>query len=94
MKYEEHAKLDKQKGLDWIKKVIINGFSRGKITVAVLRKWFLDLGEIEEGYRNEDFDSLCKDEWGNLAVGELLFQFRLELANLHREKSVELGGQA
>lgn len=90
MKFEEHSKIEEQKGLDWIKKVIINGFSRGKITVAVLRKWFLDLGEIKENYKNEDFDSLCKDEWGNLAVGELLFQLRLEFANLYREKNEEL----
>jgi|GEM_PF-1571448 len=90
LKFEEHSKIDEQKGLEWIKKVIINGFSRGKITVAVLRRWFLELAEIKESYKNEDFDSLCKDEWGNLAVGELLFQFRLELANLYREKSIEI----
>ena len=93
LKFEERSKIDEQKGLEWIKKVIINGFSRGKITVAVLRKWFLDLGEIKENYKNEDFDSLCKDEWGNLAVGELLFQLRLELANLYREKSMEINNQ-
>lgn len=90
MKFEEHSKIDNQKGLEWIKKVIINGFSRGKVTVAVLRRWFLELGEIKEHYKNEDFDSLCKDEWGNLAVGELLFQLRLELANLYRQKSEKL----
>lgn len=94
LKFEEHSKIDEQKGLDWIKKVIINGFTRGKITVAVLRRWFLELGEIKEGYKNEDFDSLCKDEWGNLAVGELLFQLRLELANLYREKSIAINNQA
>ena len=94
LKFEERSKIDEQKALEWIKKVIINGFSRGKITVAVLRKWFLDLGEIKENYKNEDFDSLCKDEWGNLAVGELLFQLRLELANLYREKLTEINNQA
>lgn len=94
MKFEEHSKIDKQRSLDWIKKVIINGFSRGKITTAVLRRWFLELGEIKEGYKNEDFDSLCKDEWGNLLVGELLFQLRLELANLYREKLTEINIQA
>ena len=94
LKFEERSKIDEQKGLEWIKKAIINGFSRGKITVAVLRKWFLDLAEIKEIYKNEDFDSLCKDEWGNLAVGELLFQLRLELANLYREKSTEINNKA
>lgn len=94
LKFEEHSKIEKQKGLDWIKRVIINGFLRGKITVAVLRRWFLELGEIKESYKNEDFDSLCKDEWGNLLVGELLFQLRLELANLYREKLIEISNQA
>ena len=94
LKFAEHSKIDEQKGLEWIKKVIINGFSRGKITIAVLRRWFLELGETKEIYKNEDFDSLCKDEWGNLAVGELLFQLRLELANLYREKSIEVNNQA
>ncbi|MCD9189184.1 MAG: type I-B CRISPR-associated protein Cas8b1/Cst1 [Pyrinomonadaceae bacterium] len=89
-KFAEHSKVDKQKGLEWIKKVIINGFSRGKMTVADLRKWFGGLSEFKEGYSNEDWDTFCRDEWGNLAVGELLFQFRLELGNLYREKSNEL----
>ena len=93
LKFEERSKIDEQKALEWIKKVLINGFSRGKITIAVLRKWFLDLGEVKKNYKNEDFDSLCKDEWGNLAVGELLFQLRLELANLYREKSTEINNQ-
>lgn len=94
LKFEERSKLDKQKGLEWIKKVIINGFSRGKITVGILQKWFCDLGEVKEGYSNEDWDTFCRDEWGNLVIGELLFQFRLELVNLYREKSIEISNQA
>ena len=30
MEFEEHSKIDEQKSLDWIKKVIINGFLKGK----------------------------------------------------------------
>ena len=90
LKFEERSKIDEQKGLEWIKKVIINGFARGIITVADLRKWFSELGTTKKGYSNEDWDTFCRDEWGNLAVGELLFQFRLEFANLYRQKSEEL----
>lgn len=93
LKLEEHSKIDERKGLDWIKRVIINGFARGKITVALIRKWFGDLSETKEGYTNEDWDTLCRDEWGNLAVGELLFQLRLELVNLYRKKSKEIAAR-
>ncbi|MDQ3748801.1 MAG: hypothetical protein M3367_07295 [Acidobacteriota bacterium] len=90
LKFEEHSKIDKQKGLDWIKKVIINGFSRGKISVPILRKWFGDLHEIKGGYSNEDWDTFCRDEWGNLVVSELLFQTRLELISLYQQKLREI----
>lgn len=89
---ERRGANDKQKGLEWIKKNILDGFSRGKVTVANLKEWFLNLGEKQgkNGYSNEDWDTFCRDEWGNLAVGELLFQTRLELANLHREENENL----
>lgn len=90
MKLEEHSKIDKQKGLEWIKKVIINGFSKGKMNIPILRKWFGDLHEIKGGYSNEDWDTFCRDEWGNLVVSELLFQTRLELIGLYQEKSKEI----
>ena len=90
LKFEEHSKIDEQKGLDWIKKGIINGFSKGKISVPILRKWFGDLHEIKEGYSNEDWDTFCRDQWGNLVVGELLFQARLELISLYQEKLKEI----
>jgi len=49
-----------------------------------LQKWFLNLAEIKEGYTNEDWDSLCRDENGNNNIWELMFQLRLELTNLYR----------
>lgn len=89
---ERRGANDRQKGLEWIKKNILDSFSRGKITVANLKEWFLNLGEKQgkDGYSNEEWDTFCRDEWGNLAVGELLFQTRLELANLYRKDNENL----
>lgn len=91
LKLSERSKIDEQKGLEWIDKAIIKGFSRGKITLPILRKWFGDLHEIKlEGYSPEDWDTFCRDEWGNLIVGELLFQMRLEFITLYKRKFEEI----
>lgn len=93
MQLERRGGKDTRKGLEWIKKNILDSFSRGKIGASELHIWFNQLAEKmkSEGYTNEDFDALCRDEWGNLVIGELLFQFRLELANLYRKTLIELG---
>lgn len=89
---ERRGANDKQKGLDWIKKNILDGFARGEVNVRNLKGWFINLGKKagKDGYSNEDWDTFCRDEWGNLAVSELLFQTRLELANLYRARIEEL----
>ena len=92
MYLERRGGSDTRKGLEWIKKNILDNFSRGRINQTYLRSWFNLLAEKtgKENYTNEEFDALCRDEWGNLVVGELLFQTRLELANLYRQKLTEL----
>jgi hypothetical protein len=52
--------------------------------VLDLQRWFVNLGELKPGYTNDDWDRLCRDEYGANRVGELVFQLRLELANLYR----------
>lgn len=81
----EKGGKDRQRGLDWIKKNILEKFRRNEITVGTLRQWFYHLAEIKPDYRLEDWDSLCRDEQGREVTGELRFQFRLEIANLYRE---------
>lgn len=80
----EKGGKDKQRGLEWIKKNILEKFRRNEITVGTLRQWFSRLAEIKPGYQNEDWDALCRDEQGREVTGELRFQFRLEMANLYR----------
>jgi CRISPR-associated protein Cas8b1/Cst1 subtype I-B len=84
---------DLKRGLSFIKKNILDAFTGKQIKASTLQNWFALLGEQHEGYANEDFDALCRDEWGNLAVYELLFQMRLEMANLYRAASQKLETQ-
>lgn len=76
---------DSARGLRYIKRNIVDGFNRGKITTGDLRRWFCNLAEVRPEYTSEDWDALCRDEQGRDATGELRFQFRLEIANLYRE---------
>ncbi|MBT9136387.1 MAG: hypothetical protein DDT34_01463 [Firmicutes bacterium] len=74
-----------RRGLERIKKDILDAFRRNAITTADLQRWFCYLAEAREGYSNEDWDDLCRDENGNNVTAELRFQFRLETANLYRQ---------
>ncbi len=82
---ERQGGADRSRGLRYIKRYIVDGFSRGKITIGDLRTWFCKLAETQPEYQCEDWDALCRDEQGREATGELRFQFRLEIANLYRE---------
>jgi CRISPR-associated protein (Cas_CXXC_CXXC) len=82
---ERQGGKDKSRGLRYIKRYIVDGFSRSKITIGDLRSWFCKLAETQSEYNCEDWDALCRDEQGREATGELRFQFRLEIANLYRE---------
>src|SRR5205085_4474601 len=82
---ERHGGADKSRGLRYIKRYLVDGFGRGKITIGDLRSWFCKLAETQPEYSCEDWDALCRDEQGREATGELRFQFRLEIANLYRE---------
>jgi hypothetical protein len=88
---ERRGGKDKKRGLDYIKRNILDGLARGQITNARMREWFITLAESHPGYENEDWDALCRDEQGRDAIGEVRFQMRLELANLYRKavKQVE-----
>ncbi|OLE51692.1 MAG: hypothetical protein AUG51_21700 [Acidobacteria bacterium 13_1_20CM_3_53_8] len=89
MQLERRGGKDKKRGLDYIKRNILDAFARGQITNARLREWFIGLADSHPDYKNEDWDALCRDEQGRDAIGELRFQMRLELANLYRiEKEV------
>ncbi len=73
-----------EKGLKFIKKNILEAFKKGDVSTSDLQRWFISLGEIREGYTNETWDDLCRDENGNNLTYEVRFQFRLEIANLYR----------
>jgi len=74
----------KKKGMKYIKKNLIDSFKKGEILTSDLQRWFLNLAEINDGYTNEAWDDLCRDEKGNNVTHEVRFQFRLEIANLYR----------
>lgn len=82
---EKQGGKDRRRGLEWIKKNILEKFKRQEITTGTLRRWFCLLAEIKPEYQNEDWDALCRDDSGREMTGELRFQFRLEIANLYRE---------
>ena len=74
-------------GLEKFQKRILEGFRNNRIRVADLQRWFINLGELKPGYTNDDWDRLCRDEYSVNRVGEVVFQLRLELANLYRANS-------
>ncbi|MFH1472133.1 MAG: Cas8a1 family CRISPR/Cas system-associated protein [Nanoarchaeota archaeon] len=78
-----------QKGLNYIKKNILDAFRGGKIYTSDLQTWFSNLGVDKDGYTNEDWDNLCRDENGDNNLWELKFQLRLELTNLYRLAMLE-----
>ncbi|MCZ7380505.1 MAG: hypothetical protein O8C64_02865 [Candidatus Methanoperedens sp.] len=78
-----------RRGLNYIKKNILDAFREGKIYTSDIQRWFTNLGEIKEGYTNEEWDDLCRDENGENNLWEIKFQLRLELANLYRMASLE-----
>lgn len=78
-----------RRGLARVKRDILDRFRRGEISTADLQRWFCNLAETKEGYTNEDWDDLCRDENGNNVTNEVRFQFRLELANLYRQAMAE-----
>jgi hypothetical protein len=84
MQLERRGGKDKKRGLDYIKRNILDGLARGQISNSRLREWFVALAESRPDYENEDWDALCRDEQGRDAIGEVRFQMRLELANLYR----------
>jgi hypothetical protein len=75
---------EKRWKLDKFKSRILDGFRRNEISNWDVQQWFLKLAEIHEGYTSEVWDDLCRDEEGNNVTHEVMFQMRLELANLYR----------
>ena len=78
-----------RRGLGRVKRDLLERFRRGAITIADMQQWFCGLAETREGYTNEPWDDLCRDEQGNNVVYEVRFQLRLELANLYRQAIAE-----
>ncbi len=75
---------EKEKGIKYIKKKLIDAFRNDTVTTSDLQRWFGNLTEIKDGYTNEDWDNLCRDENGNNVTYEVKFQLRLEIANLYK----------
>jgi len=69
---------------DKFKARILDGFRRNEIGSRDAQRWFTNLAETHEGYTSEDWDDLCRDDNGNNVTYEVMFQLRLELANLYR----------
>ncbi|MBI5181338.1 MAG: hypothetical protein HZA06_00315 [Nitrospirae bacterium] len=74
----------KERGIKFIKRNILEAFKKGEVVTYDLQRWFVNLAEIKDGYTNEAWDDLCRDENGNNVTYEVRFQFRLEMANLYR----------
>lgn len=75
-----------QQGRDRFEKRILNELKRERISPGDVENWFASLADIKAGYTNEEWDDLCRDENGDSEVWEVIFQLRLELANLYRLK--------
>ena len=75
---------EKKWNLSKFKTRILDGFRRKEINNWDVQQWFLNLAETHNGYTSEDWDDLCRDEAGNNVTHEVMFQLRLELANLYR----------
>jgi hypothetical protein len=75
---------EKRWSLNKFKNRIIEGFHRNEITLSDVQRWFERLAETHDGYTNEDWDDLCRDDAGNNVTYEVIFQLRLEMANLYR----------
>lgn len=75
---------EKRWSLNKFKTRILEGFRRNEIRASDVQLWFERLAETHDGYTNEDWDDLCRDDTGNNVTHEVIFQLRLELANLYR----------
>lgn len=75
-----------ERGKDKFQKEVLAKFKRGQITPRDVEDWFVLLAERKEGYTNEEWDDLCRDENGISEVWEVMFQLRLEFSNLFRIK--------
>lgn len=90
MQLERRGGKDKKRGLDYIKRNVLDAFARGQITNSRLREWFITLAETHPDYSNDEWDMLCRDEQGRDAIGEVRFQMRLEIANLYRNAAKQI----
>lgn len=75
-----------KEGKERFEKRILSAFKQGQVKPYAVEDWFATLAEIKDGYTNGEWDDLCRDENGNSEVWEVLFQLRLELTNLYRNK--------
>jgi len=74
-----------RRGIEHFERHIIDGFSRTNPNgVQWLRDVFIRLAQNYPGFTYDDWDEFVLDENGQLQATELLFQMRLELANLYR----------
>jgi hypothetical protein len=73
-------------------KSVLDRLARGRIGVGWLRDRFCEFAECREGFTYKDWADLALDDEGRPFVNELLFQFRLELANLYRKSKEQPEG--
>ncbi|MDD5090316.1 MAG: hypothetical protein PHQ23_05305 [Candidatus Wallbacteria bacterium] len=59
---------------------------QNQLKPQTIEDWFVSLAGINDGYSNEEWDDLSRDESGNNELWEVIFQLRLELINLYRNK--------
>ncbi|MEW6086854.1 MAG: Cas8a1 family CRISPR/Cas system-associated protein [bacterium] len=79
-----------RRGLERFSRDILEGFKRGVLKRKWLEGVFLRLAEKgREEFNVENWDEFCCDEEGNPVLHELLFQMRLNLANLYGQKIKE-----
>jgi hypothetical protein len=75
-----------REGKERFQKRILTAFKQDQVKPHTVENWFATLGETKDGYTNEEWDDLCRDENGNTDIWEVMFQLRLELVNLYRSK--------
>ena len=65
---------------------ILDRLAKRKLGLPWLREVYAELARKSSGFTYPSWDELVCDEDGRPVPFELLFQLRLALANLHREK--------
>jgi CRISPR-associated protein Cst1 len=77
-----YSRLINARGKDYFEKHILQGFARGEINTEWLRKQFVQLAPMYEGFGYNDWKYLCVSGEGRERTSEVLYSLRILLTEL------------